>query len=52
MVFGVRKTRKMRWAGHVAFIKLRRGAYRIVGKPEGTGKRPLGRSKFRYKDNI
>jgi len=42
----------MRWAGHVAHMKLRRGAYVVVGKPEGKGKRPLGRSKFRCKDNI
>jgi hypothetical protein len=35
------KTRRMRWAGHVARMKEKRNAYRIlVGKPEG--KRPLG----------
>ena len=38
------KARRMRWAGHVAWMGERRGAYRIlVGKPEG--KRPLGRPK-------
>jgi hypothetical protein len=36
------KSRRMRWAGHVARIGEKRNAYRIlVGKPEG--KRPLGR---------
>jgi hypothetical protein len=35
------KLRRMRWAGHVAHMVERRGAYRVlVGKPEG--KRPLG----------
>jgi len=29
------KSRKMRWAGHVAYIEERRGVYRIMmGKPE------------------
>jgi hypothetical protein len=36
------KSRKMRWAGHVARMGERRGVYRVlVGRPEG--KRPLGR---------
>jgi len=36
------KSRRMRWAGHVAHMGERRGMYRfLVGKPEG--KRPLGR---------
>jgi hypothetical protein len=36
------KSRRMRWAGHVARIGVKRNACRIlVGKPEG--KRPLGR---------
>ena len=36
------KSRRMRWAGHVAHMGERRGAYRVlVGKSEG--KRPLGR---------
>jgi hypothetical protein len=30
------KSRRIRWAGHVACLEERRGAYRIlVGKPEG-----------------
>ena len=41
----------MRWAGHVARLGERRGAYRfLVGKPEG--KRPLGRPRRRWEDNI
>jgi len=41
----------MRWAGHVARKGERRGVYRIlVGSPEG--KRPLGRYRRRWKDNI
>jgi hypothetical protein len=41
----------MRWAGHVARIGERRGVYRVlVGKSEG--KRPLGRPRYRRKDNI
>ena len=42
---------RMRWVGHVARMGERRGVYRIlVGKPEG--KRPLGRPKRRWEDNI
>jgi len=44
------KSRK-RLAGHVARLGERRGVYRVlVGKPEG--KRPLGRSRRRWEDNI
>ena len=40
------KSRRMRWAGHVAHMGEGRGVYRVlVGKPEG--KRPLGRPKRR-----
>ena len=36
------KSRRMRWAGHVAFMRERKGAYGVlVGKPEGRN--PLGR---------
>ena len=43
------KSRKMRWAGHVARMGERRGAYRVlVEKPER--KRPLGRPRRRWKD--
>jgi hypothetical protein len=45
------KSRRMRWAGHVARIGEKRNAYRLlVGKPEG--KRPLGRPRCRWVDNI
>ena len=45
------KSRRMRWAGHVACMGEERGAYRVlVGKPEG--KRPLGRPRRRWVDNI
>ena len=41
----------MRWAGQVARVWERRGVYRdLVGKPEG--KRPLGRPRIRWEDNI
>jgi hypothetical protein len=45
------KSRRMRWAGHVARMGEKRNVYRIlVGKPEG--KRPLVRSRRRWADNI
>jgi hypothetical protein len=44
-------SRRMRWAGHVASMGERRNAYMIlVGKPEG--RRPLGRPRRRWVDNI
>jgi len=45
------KSRRMRWAGHVARMGERRGFYRVlVGKCEG--RRPLGRPRRRWEDNI
>jgi hypothetical protein len=45
------KSRRMRWAGHVERMEATRNAYRIlVGRPEG--KRPLGRHRRRWEDNI
>jgi hypothetical protein len=45
------KSRTVRWAGHVARMEEKRNAYRLlVGKPEG--KRPLGRPRLRWVDNI
>jgi len=45
------KSRRMRWTGHVARMGEERGLYRVlVGKPEG--KRPLGRPRRRWVDNI
>jgi hypothetical protein len=45
------KSRRMRWAGHVARMGEERSVYRVlVGRPEG--KRPLGRPRRRWVDNI
>ena len=45
------KSRRMRWAKHVARMGEERMMYRVlVGKPEG--KRPLGRPRHRLGDNI
>jgi hypothetical protein len=45
------KSRRMRWAGHVTRMEVTRNAYTIlVGKP--GGKRPLGRPRRRWVDNI
>jgi hypothetical protein len=45
------KSRRMRWAGHVARMGVDRGVHRVlVGKPEGM--RPLGRPRRRWEDNI
>jgi len=45
------KSRRMRWAGHVARMGEESGVYRVlVGKPEG--RRPLGRPRRRWVDNI
>ena len=45
------KSRRIRWAGHVAHMGEMRGIHRVlVGKPEG--KRPLVRPRHRWKDNI
>jgi hypothetical protein len=40
----------MRWVGHVAHIEMRNVYSIFVGKPEG--KRPLGRPRRRWEDNI
>ena len=45
------KSRRMRWAGHVARMGEGRRVHRVlVGKPEGKG--PLGRPRRRWEDNI
>jgi hypothetical protein len=45
------KSRRMRWAGHVARMAEKTGAYRIlVARPEG--RRPLGRHRRKREDNI
>jgi hypothetical protein len=50
-IIRVIKSRRLRWARHVARMGERRGAYRdLVGKPEG--RRPLGTPRRRWEDNI
>ena len=45
------KSRRLRWTGHVARMKEGRSVFKILtGKP--TGKRPLGRPRRRWEDNI
>ena len=41
------KSRRLRWAGHVARMEEGRSAFKIL-----TGKRPLGRPRRRWEDNI
>jgi len=43
----ITKSRRMRWAGHVACMRDRRGACRVL-----VGKRPLARPRHRWEDNI
>ena len=51
LVVRVIKSRRLRWAGHVARMEEGRSAFKILtGKP--TGKIPLGRPRRRWKDNI
>ena len=50
-IFRVIKSRRMRWTGRIACMGVRRDVYRVlVGKPEG--KRPLGRPRRRWEENI
>jgi hypothetical protein len=50
-ILGVIKSRRMSWAGHVARMGEGIGVYRfLVGRPEG--RRPLGRPRRRWEDNI
>jgi len=52
-IFGVIKSRRIRWVGHVAHIGERRGKYMfLVGKPEGERERALGRHRVSLEDNI
>jgi hypothetical protein len=45
------KARRIRWVGHVAHMGEVKGAYNILdGRPEG--RRPLGRPRHRWEDNI
>jgi len=50
-IFKAIKSRRLRWAGHVARMEEGRSAFKIlIDKP--TGKRPLGRPRRRWEDNI
>jgi hypothetical protein len=50
-IIRIMKSRRMRWTRHVARMREKRNAYRLLmGKPEG--KRPLGRPKHKWVDNI
>ena len=50
-IFRVTRSRRMRWAGHVALMGERRDVYRVlVGKP--AGKRPLERPRHTWEDDI
>jgi hypothetical protein len=50
-IIRIMKSRRMRWAGHVARMGEKSSAYTLlVGKP--GGKRPLGRPRLRWMDNI
>ena len=50
-ILRVIKSRRMRWAGHVARIGEERRVYRVlVGKPEGS--KPQGSPRRRWVDNI
>jgi hypothetical protein len=50
-IIRIMKSRRMRWAGHVARMGEKNNAHRLlVGKPER--KRPLGRTRRRWVDNI
>jgi hypothetical protein len=50
-IISIIKSRRLRWAGHVARMGEKRNAYRLfVGNPER--KRPLGRPRHRWVDNI
>jgi hypothetical protein len=44
------KSRRMRWAGHVARMRGEKVYWVLVGKPEG--KRPLGRPRRRWDDGL
>jgi hypothetical protein len=50
-IIQVIKSKRLRWAGHVACVGERWGAYMaLVGKPEV--RRPFGRPRHRWEDNI
>jgi len=51
IILQVKKSRRVRWAGYVERMGEGRSLYRVlVGQPEG--KKPLGRHRRRWEDNI
>jgi hypothetical protein len=50
-IVAVIKSRRMRWEGHVARIGEGRDVYRVLVR-RSEGKKPLGRSRCRWEDNI
>jgi len=50
--FGVIKSRRTRWVGHVARMGERRGVHRVLVGKKPEGKRPLGRPRRRWEGNI
>ena len=50
-IVSVIKSRRLRWAGHVARMEEDRSTFKIFTDTP-AGKRPLGRSKRRWEDNI
>ena len=50
-IFRLIKSRILRWGGHVARIEEGRNAFKMV-TVDPTGKRPLGRPRRRWQDNI
>jgi len=50
-IIRVIKSRRMRWAGHVARMGENRGACRVLVRKD-EGKRPLGRPRCRWENNI
>jgi hypothetical protein len=50
-IIGIIKSRRMRWAGHVARMFEKRNVYKLLIR-KLEGKRPLGRPRHRWVDNI
>ena len=45
------KSRRLKWAGHVARMEEGRSAFKILTN-KSTGKRPLGKTRHRWEDNL
>jgi hypothetical protein len=50
-ITGVIQSRRIRWAGHIAWIGTGSGEYRVLVETS-EGRRPLGRHRRRWEDNI